>query len=104
MNDNEVGSLSNGPDGTLRLAAEVRDPASGRTLTVHTTEPGVQFYGGNFLSGQTGKAGKHYAHRSGFCLETQHFPNSANEAQFPSIILAPGETYRHTCVYRITAE
>jgi aldose 1-epimerase len=91
-------------DGELTLAAKVREPKSGRVLSVSTTEPGIQFYGGNFLDGAKGKGGKAYAYRSGFCLETQHYPNSVNEPKFPPIILRPGETYRHTCVYQITAE
>jgi aldose 1-epimerase len=66
---------------------------------VKTTEPGIQFYGGNFLYGQEGKAGKSYAHRSGCCLETQHFPDSVNHLSFPNTILKPGETYKHTCIY-----
>jgi aldose 1-epimerase len=94
----------NNQDGDLALAAKVREPKSGRVLSVYTTEPGVQFYGGNFLDGSQGKDGKAYKHRSGFCLETQHYPNSVNEPKFPSIILRPGETYTHTCVYEITNE
>jgi aldose 1-epimerase len=88
----------------LVTAAKVREPKSGRVLTVSTTEPGVQFYGGNFLKGATAKAGKKYDYRSGFCLETQHFPNSINEPKFPSVVLRPGEKYTHTCVYQITVE
>lgn len=83
----------------LRKAAVLSHPASGRTLTVLTDQPGIQFYGGNFLKGQTGKGGKTYAHRSACCLETQHYPNSPNEPDWPSVVLRPGETYRHTCVY-----
>lgn len=94
----------NNQDGDLALAAKVREPKSGRVLSIFTTEPGIQFYGGNFLEGQTGKAGKTYAHRSGLCLETQHYPNSVNEESFPSTILRPGQTYKHTCVYQITTE
>ncbi|HEX5470648.1 MAG TPA: aldose epimerase family protein [Lacipirellulaceae bacterium] len=90
--------------GDLTLAAKVRDPKSGRVLTVSTTEPGLQFYCGNFLDGVKGKGGKHYEYRSGLCLETQHFPNSVNQPKFPSIILQPGKTYRHTCIYQITTE
>jgi aldose 1-epimerase len=94
----------NNQTGKLALAAKVRDPKSGRVLSVFTTEPGVQFYGGNFLNGVKGKDGKKYAYRSGFCLETQHYPDSVNQANFPPAILRPGETYKHTCVYQITAE
>ncbi len=94
----------NNQDGDLAVAAKVRDPKSGRVLTVSTTEPGIQFYGGNFLNGAKGKGGKTYAHRSGLCLETQHYPNAVNEPKFASTILKPGETYKSTCVYQITAE
>jgi len=73
-------------------------------LTVYTTEPGIQFYGGNFLDGVKGKGGKTYAYRSGLCLETQHYPDSVNQPKFPNAILRPGQTYKHTCVYQITAE
>ncbi len=94
----------NNQDGDLALAAKVREPKSGRVLSVFTTEPGVQFYGGNFLDGVKGKDGKPYAHRSGFCLETQHYPDSVNQPKFPNAILRPGETYRQTCIYQITTE
>lgn len=94
----------NSQDGSLALAAVVRDPKSGRELQVFTTEPGIQFYVGNFLRGDKGKGGKPYAYRSGFCLETQHFPNAVNEPKFAPIILHPGETYKHTCVYQVTAD
>jgi aldose 1-epimerase len=84
----------------VSLAARATDPVSGRTLEVRTTEPGVQFYSGNFLDGTlTGKGGHAYGHRSGFCLETQHYPNSPNEASFPSTILRPGEEYRSRTVF-----
>lgn len=83
----------------LREAAKLHDPASGRTLTVLTDQPGVQFYGGNFLVGNAGKGGKPYGYRSGLCLETQHYPDSPNRPEFPSVVLRPGETYKHTCVY-----
>jgi aldose 1-epimerase len=94
----------NNQDGDLALAAKLREPKSGRVLKVFTTEPGIQFYGGNFLNGAAGKGGKQYNHRSGLCLETQHYPNSVNEPNFPPVILRPGETYKHTCVYQVTAE
>jgi aldose 1-epimerase len=81
-------------------AARVVEPTSGRTLDVSTTEPGVQFYAGNFLDGTLkGKGGRVYAHRSGLCLETQHFPDSPNHANFPSTILRPGATYRSRTVF-----
>jgi aldose 1-epimerase len=84
----------------LRLAARVYEPKSGRTLEVSTSEPGLQFYAGNFLDGTiTGKSGHVYRHRSGLCLETQHYPDSPNKPEFPSTILKPGETYRSTTVF-----
>jgi aldose 1-epimerase len=94
----------NNQGGSLALAAKVRDPKSGRVLRVYTTEPGIQFYVGNFLTGQTGKDDQKYNYRSGFCLETQHYPNAVNEKKFAPIILRPGEKYTHTCVYQIAAE
>ena len=76
------------------------EPVSGRTLDVATTEPGIQFYSGNFLDGTiTGKGGHVYAHRTGFCLETQHFPDSPNQAAFPSTVLRPGRTFRSRTVF-----
>jgi aldose 1-epimerase len=83
----------------LRRAAQVVEPVSGRTLEIATTEPGLQFYSGNHLSGQLGKAGHEYPARSGFCLETQHFPDSPNHSHFPSTILRPGATYRSKTVF-----
>ena len=91
-------------DGTLALAATLREPASGRVLEVLTTEPGVQFYTGNFLSDNlVGKSATPYACRGGLCLETQHFPDSVNQPSFPSTILRPGQIYRSTTVYRFSA-
>jgi aldose 1-epimerase len=90
---------------SLSLAARVEEPSSGRVLEVHTTEPGVQFYTGNFLDGSVkGKGGKVYGHRSGFCLETQHFPDSPNQSQFPSTVLRPGQRFNSTTVYRFSAK
>lgn len=84
----------------LEHAARVVDTISGRTLDVATTEPGLQFYTGNFLDGSiTGKNGDVYQRRAGFCLETQHFPDSPNQAAFPSTILRPGAEYRSRTVY-----
>jgi aldose 1-epimerase len=91
-----------GPSGTLRPAARVFEPGSGRVLEVLTTEPGLQFYSGNFLDGLKGKAGKVYAKRAGFCLEAQHFPDSPNKPGFPPVVLKPGETYKQTTIYRIS--
>lgn len=85
----------------IEFAASVYEPTSGRTLEVWTTEPGIQFYSGNFFDGKTiGKGEKIYTHRTAFALETQHFPDSPNRPQFPSTILSPGEDYRHTCIYK----
>lgn len=87
----------------LVLAAKVTEPSSGRILEVMTTEPGIQFYCGNFLDGSlTGKRGTKYEKRSGFCLETQHFPDSPNKTQFPSTLLQPGETYRSKTIYKFS--
>lgn len=89
----------------LNFAARVLEPVSGRTLEVYTNEPGLQFYGGNFLDGSdTGKSGKNYEYRGAFCLETQHFPDSPNKEEFPSTILNPGEEYYSVCVYEFGVE
>lgn len=89
----------------LALAARVVDPKTGRVMEIETTEPGVQFYSGNFLDGkQVGKGGVKYAKHAGFCLETQHFPDSVNQPTFPSTILKPGETYRSTTVHRFAVQ
>jgi aldose 1-epimerase len=88
-------------DGDLAQAAAVHEPTTGRTLEVWTTEPGVQFYCGNFLDGTlTGKSGKKYNFRNGFCLETQHYPDSPNQPNFPSTILEPGKTYKSRTDFR----
>lgn len=92
------------PAGDLALAARVSEPTSGRVMEVLTTEPGVQFYTGNFLDGTlTGKSGKVYGKRAAFCLETQHFPDSPNKPEFPTTVLRPGERYRTTTIYRFPA-
>ena len=84
----------------LHMAAKVVDPATGRTLTVTTTEPGVQFYSGNFLDGTiTGVGGVSYVQHAGFCLETQHFPDSPNQPAFPSTTLNPGQTLHSETVF-----
>jgi aldose 1-epimerase len=96
--------IVDGPAGKLRLAARVVEERSGRTLEVLTTEPGLQFYSGNFLDGSLiGKGGKRYAPRSGFCLETQHYPDSPNQPQFPTTELRPSQTYHSVTVYRMSA-
>ncbi|MEO2016960.1 MAG: aldose epimerase family protein [Fuerstiella sp.] len=81
-------------DKNYNLAAFLRHKESGRTLRIWTQEPGIQFYSGNFLKGQTGKGGKTYAHRSAICLETQHYPDSVNQKSFPTTILKPGDEYK----------
>ena len=89
--------------GELTAAVRVVEPKSGRVLEVLTTEPGVQFYCGNFLDGTlTGKGGKVYKHRYGFCLEPQHFPDTPNHTNFPSCVLQPGQTYTQTTIYRFS--
>ena len=94
----------NGEQGVLSPAAKVTEPKSGRVMEVLTTEPGVQFYTGNFLDGTlTGKGNKVYKQRFGLCLETQHFPDSPNKPQFPSTVLKPDGTHRSTTVYRFSA-
>ena len=96
--ENEISSAD--ASAPMHLAAEVTDQASGRLLRVETTEPGVQFYSGNFLDGEfTGKSGKPYLLHGGFCLETQHFPDSPNQAHFPGTTLRPGEVFRSTTVF-----
>jgi aldose 1-epimerase len=91
----------NSTDGPLALAARVSEPGSGRVMEVWSTEPGIQFYSGNFLDGSNiGKGGKVYQHRYGFCLETQHFPDSPNQSHFPSTVLKASQTYTSTTVYK----
>jgi aldose 1-epimerase len=88
-------------DEPLVLAARVLEPVSRRTLEVRTTQPGLQFYSGNFLDGSiTGKNGRRYGHRAGFCLETQHFPDSPNHPGFPSVVLEPGREYAEETEFR----
>jgi aldose 1-epimerase len=95
--------LKKSPDQQNSLAATVFEPQSGRVLEVFTDQPGVQFYSGNFLDGKyPGKKGKTYGYRTGFCLETQHFPNSPNQPKFPSVQLNPDQVYTHTCIYKFS--
>jgi aldose 1-epimerase len=91
----------NGGGQSLTLAARVVEPGSGRSLEVRTTEPGIQLYSGNFLPTEplTGVGGVKYAQHGGFCLETQHYPDSINQPRFPSVVLRPGETFRSTTIY-----
>ncbi|WDF54228.1 aldose epimerase family protein [Mucilaginibacter sp. KACC 22063] len=83
----------------LKIAAKVKEPVSGRMLTVYTTEPSVHFYTGNFLNNVKGKAGAIYSRQGGFCLETQHYPDSPNHPHFPTTILWPGKGYTSTTIY-----
>ena len=93
----------NQSDEALWLAARVHELTSGRIMEIFTSEPGVQFYSGNFLDGSIiGKEGIAYQHRAGFCLETQHYPDSPNHDNFPSTVLNPGETYRTTTVHKFS--
>lgn len=83
--------------GDMKLAATLYEPTSGRLMEIFTNEPAIQFYSGNFLDGTiTGKSGQTYPYRSGLCLETQHYPDSPNQSEFPSVVLSPGETYKTT--------
>ena len=88
----------------LALAAEVRDPASGRRMRVLTTQPGVQVYTGNHLKDVAGRGGATYGQHAGVCFETQHFPDSPNHQDFPSTVLRPGETFRSTTIYEFSAK
>ncbi|QDV86665.1 aldose epimerase family protein [Planctomycetes bacterium TBK1r] len=92
-----------GQTGEMTLAATVYEPKSGRVLEISTTEPGIQFYSGNFLDGRlTGKSGKSYVHRGGFCLETQHYPDSPNQPNFPSTILKPDDEYATKTIFKFS--
>jgi aldose 1-epimerase len=91
----------NGWDGKVNKVATVKGDQSGITMEVWTDQPGLQFYGGNFLTGsEIGKGGKVYGHRTGFCMEAQHFPDSPNQPSFPTTELKPGETYKQTTIYK----
>lgn len=95
----------NNQDGTLALAAKVVEPKSGRVMEVYTTEPGMQFYAGNFLDGtDIGKDGKKYTYRTAFCLESQHYPDSPNQDNFPTTVLRPGEKYHTETIYKFGVE
>jgi aldose 1-epimerase len=93
------------PD-SYREAATVYDPVSGRYMQVFTTQPGIQFYTGNFLDGSlmSTKNNKKYVRHAGLCLETQHYPDSPNQPSFPTTILKPGETYKQTTVYKFSVK
>jgi len=95
----------NDVDGSMKLQASLYEKASGRLMEIYTVEPGLQFYSGNFLDGSNvGKGGKVYNYRNGLCLETQHYPDSPNQPDFPSTILKPGETYQTKTIYRFTTK
>jgi aldose 1-epimerase len=91
--------------GKLALMARVTEPESGRVLEVWSTEPGLQFYSGNFLDGTiTGKGGWVYQRRAAFCMEPQHYPDSPNKPQFPSVELQPGQVYRNTIIFKFSVQ
>lgn len=94
----------NRADDSMLKIATVTDPESGRTLEVSTTEPGVQFYTGNFLNGAVSGKGVSYTKRMGFCLETEHYPDSPNQPKFPSVVLRPGETYSTSTIFKMTVK
>ena len=95
----------NKPPGQLGLMARVFEPTTGRVLEVLSTEPGLQFYTGNFLDGTLkGKGGRVYQFRNGFCMEPQYYPDSPNQPAFPSVVLKPGHTYKNTIVYRFSVK
>ncbi len=95
----------NNYNGSVREVAEVYEPISGRLMKVFTDQPGIQFYSGNFLNGMAkGKGGIAYNYRTGLCLEAQHFPDSPNHPNFPSVVLRPGETYTQTTVYEFSVK
>jgi aldose 1-epimerase len=101
----DLNYVLNNNDQKLVLAARVTEPKTGRVMEVHTTQPGIQFYSGNFLDGSlNGKGGVAYKKHYGFCLETQHFPDSPNHPNFPSTILKPGETFKSTTRYTFSAK
>jgi aldose 1-epimerase len=86
----------------MSLCARAVEPTSGRVMEVSTTQPGVQFYTGNFLDGSVSADGKAYQRHDGFCLETQHYPDSPNRPDYPTTVLRPGETYKHATVYKFS--
>ncbi len=95
----------NHPNTGMRLAATVQEAKTGRVMEVYTDQPGLQFYTGNFLDGSlTGKGGKNYPRRSGFCMETQHFPDSPNHPAFPATELKPGQTYQTATIFKFSAK
>ena len=89
-------------DGSMTLAARVSDPTSGRVMEIHTTQPGIQFYSGNFLDGSEGAGGNNQ--HEAFCLETQHYPDSPNQPKFPNTILEPGKTYHQKTIHKFSTQ
>jgi aldose 1-epimerase len=96
--------LNKKEEGELSFAAKVKDPKSGRTLEVFTTEPGLQLYTGNYLNGYEGANGATFPFRSAFCMEAQHFPDTPNRTYFPSVVLNPHHRYKQKTVYRFGVE
>ncbi len=96
--------VTDGWNGQVRLIAVLSEPVSGRKMSVYTDLPGVQFYAGNCIGEEAGKGGASYHNRSGLCLETQYYPNTANEPSFPSAVYGPGRKYRSTTIYQFEAE
>jgi aldose 1-epimerase len=97
--------VMNKAPGQLEVIARVTEPTTGRVLEVLSTEPGMQFYTGNFLDGSlTGKGGRVYQFRNAFCMEPQHYPNSPNQPNFPSVVLKPGQVYKNTIMYRFSTK
>jgi len=97
--------IINKPPGKLGLMARVSEPTSGRVMEVWSTEPGLQFYSGNFLDGKNiGKGGWVYKFRNGFCMEPQHFPDSPNKPNFPSVVLKPDQVYQNTIIYKFSVQ
>ena len=88
----------------LSLAAQVFEPNSGRVMDIYTTQPGIQLYTANHLDGTLGARGKKYEKHHGFCLETQHYPDSPNHPEYPSTVLRPGETYHQKIIHRFSLD
>ena len=100
-----VGASGAGKSSLLRMMYLAQKPTTGRVMEVWSTEPGLQFYSGNFLDGKIkGKGGWVYQFRNGFCMEPQHYPDSPNKPEFPSVVLKPGQTFLNTIVYRFSAQ
>jgi aldose 1-epimerase len=88
----------------MSLAAKIVDPKSGRVMEIFTDQPGIQFYTGNFLDGTISAGGKKYVKNAAFCLETQHYPDSPNQPQFPTTVLRPGQTYTHRTIHKFSVQ